>query len=111
VVFVNSLTPPPTPKTTPLQNLVAMPHRLFFFGGIVQGVVFVALLGLNYLGALSLQISTSYYHGYAMAFTVFSQFFAGFLLTVFPRYLARPSVPQSVSISFQLLRSILGDCF
>ncbi len=96
MVFVNSLTPPPTPKTTPLQNLVAMPHRLFFFGGIVQGVVFVALLGLNYLGALSLQISTSYYHGYAMAFTVFSQFFAGFLLTVFPRYLARPSVPQSV---------------
>ena len=98
VVFVSSLTPPPSPKTSPLQNLLAMPHRLFFFGGIVQGVVLVALLGLGYKGILALHVSPSFYHGYGMAFVVFTQFFVGFLLTTFPRYLARPSVEKKAYI-------------
>ena len=91
VVFVSSLTPPEPPKTTALQNLVAQPHRLFFFAGVVQGVLFVALLGLHYAGLLSLHVSVGLYHAYAMTFIVFTQFFAGFLLTTFPRYLSRPS--------------------
>jgi uncharacterized protein involved in response to NO len=75
-----------------------MPHRLFFFGGIVQGVVLIALLGLSYKGSLSLHVSPSFYHGYGMAFVVFTQFFVGFLLTTFPRYLARPSVEKRAYI-------------
>lgn len=95
VVFVSSLTPPEPPKTTALQNLQAQPHRLFFFAGVVQGVLFVALLGLHYAGLISLNASVGLYHAYAMTFIVFTQFFAGFLLTTFPRYLSRPSPKQS----------------
>jgi uncharacterized protein involved in response to NO len=94
VVFVSSLTPPEPPKTTALQNLVAQPHRLFFFVGVVQGVLFVALLGLHYAGLLSLHVNVGLYHAYAMTFIVFTQFFAGFLLTTFPRYLSRPAAPS-----------------
>lgn len=94
MVFVNSLTPPPPPKTTPLQNLFAQPHRVFFFFGVVYGVVFIALLALSYLGLISLHVSSGLYHAYAFTFVVFTQFFAGFLLTVFPRYLSMPSVSK-----------------
>lgn len=96
MVFVSSLTPPPSPKTTAWQNLKAQPHRLFFFWGIVQGVVLIALLGASYAGWVRVHVSTAYFHGYAMSFVVFTQFFVGFLLTTFPRYLARPSaLPRS----------------
>lgn len=91
VVFVSSLTPPEPPKTTALQNLAAQPHRIFFFAGVVQSVLFVALIGLQYAGLLSLHVSVGLYHAYAMTFIVFTQFFAGFLLTTFPRYLSRPA--------------------
>ncbi len=91
MVFVSSLTPPPPPKTTALENLVAQPHRLFFFTGVVQGLLFIILLMLNYTGVVALNVSTGLYHGYAFMFVVFTQFFAGFLLTTFPRYLAQPS--------------------
>ncbi|WP_263833079.1 NnrS family protein [Sulfurospirillum oryzae] len=95
VVFVSSLTPPEPPKTTALQNLQAQPHRIFFFAGVVNGLLFVALLGLHYAALLSLHVSVGLYHAYAMTFIVFTQFFAGFLLTTFPRYLSRPSAKQS----------------
>ncbi|WP_226372178.1 NnrS family protein [Sulfurospirillum diekertiae] len=91
VVFVSSLTPPEPVKTTALQNLAAQPHRIFFFAGVVQSVLFVALIGLQYAGLVSLHVSVGLYHAYAMTFIVFTQFFAGFLLTTFPRYLSRPS--------------------
>ena len=94
MVFVSSLTPPEPPKTTALQNLKAQPHRIFFFAGVVNGFIYVVLLGLNYSGLISLQASIGLYHAYAMAFIIFTQFFAGFLLTTFPRYLSRPSVSQ-----------------
>ena len=96
VVFVSSLTPPPPPKTTLLENLQAQPHRIFFFAGIVQGLVYALVLALNYLGVLSLSIGVGHYHAYAFTFNVFTQFFAGFLLTTFPRYLARPTVSKTL---------------
>ncbi|MCK9257204.1 MAG: NnrS family protein [Sulfurospirillaceae bacterium] len=95
MVFVSSLTPPKAPEPTPLENLVAMPHRLFFFGGIVQTLFLIALLLFQYGFSASLNISTTFYHVYGMSFGAFTQFFVGFLLTVFPRYLARPNPPKS----------------
>lgn len=105
MAFVSSLTPPKRPKTTPFQNLIAMPHRLFFFAGIAQGVLLVALLGAQYGFSLHLHISTFYYHIYGMSFVVFAQFFIGFLLTTFPRYLARPSPSQE---SYFLAATVLN---
>ena len=94
VVFVSSLTPPEPPKTTALQNLIAQPHRVFFFAGVLQGLLFVVLLSLSYTGIISLNVGTGLYHAYAFTFIAFTQFFAGFLLTTFPRYLSRPSPTQ-----------------
>lgn len=91
MVFVSSLTPPEPPKTTALENLLAQPHRIFFFAGVLQGVLFVVLLSLHYTGLISLNVGTALYHAYAFTFIAFTQFFAGFLLTTFPRYLSRPS--------------------
>ena len=81
-------------STTPFQNLKAHPHRIFFFAGIIQSILFIALLGLNYGGLLHVEISLKLYHAYALIFIVFTQFFAGFLLTTFPRYLSMPPVSQ-----------------
>ncbi|NCD12009.1 MAG: NnrS family protein [Epsilonproteobacteria bacterium] len=94
MVFVSSLTPPKVPQTTPFENLQAQPHRIFFFAGVVQGVLFIALLGLHYAGVLHAEASLRLYHAYALLFIVFTQFFAGFLLTTFPRYLSRPSATK-----------------
>lgn len=95
VVFVSSLTPPEPPKTSALQNLIAQPHRLFFFAGVLQCVVIISLIGLSYTGFIHLYVSVGLYHAYAMLFIAFTQFFAGFLLTTFPRYLSRPVATQT----------------
>lgn len=83
------------PSTSPWQNLQSQPHRLFFFFGVAQGILFIVLLGLTYAGLITLQTGIGFYHAYAMAFIVFTQFFAGFLLTVFSRYLAQPPTPKA----------------
>ncbi len=95
MAFVSSLTTPRQQKSTALQNLLSQPHRLFFFAGIVQGLIFMILLGLQYAGLAGLDVGTGLYHSYALIFIVFTQFFAGFLLTTFPRYLSRPSAAKS----------------
>ena len=111
VVFVSSLTPPEPPKTTALQNLQAQPHRIFFFAGVVQSILFVALLGLQYAGLLSLHVNIGLNHAYAMTFIVFTQFFAGFLLTTFPRYLSRPSASPKEYLPIVWLINGGGLCF
>ncbi|NLC28464.1 MAG: NnrS family protein [Campylobacteraceae bacterium] len=110
MAFVSSLTPPQAPKTTPLQNLVAMPHRLFFFAGIVQGLLLMLLLGLQYGLGFYLHVNTFYYHVFGMSFVVFTQFFVGFLLTTFPRYLARPSPAKESYFLAAISLNIGGLC-
>lgn len=94
MVFASSPTPPPAPKTTPLENLMALPHRSFFFFGIVQCVVFVTLLLAQFNGLVTLAVSTGLYHAYSMTFIIFTQFFVGFLFTTFPRFLSQPGVSK-----------------
>jgi uncharacterized protein involved in response to NO len=92
----------------PWQNLLAQPHRLFFFWGIMQGMALIALLGTSYAGWASLHVSPDFFHGYGMSFVVFTQFFVGFLLTTFPRYLARPSVQPLAYLWAALLLNVGG---
>ena len=74
-------------------NLAQKPHKLFFFGGIVNAMIAMAMVLLQYQGILYAKVIFSVCHAYTLIFAVFTQFFSAFLLTMFPRFLATPEVP------------------
>lgn len=69
------------------KNFFSQPHQAFFASGIIFFILYMILLFANYSGIYTLSSSIVYFHAYPMVFAVFSQFFLGFLYTVFPRYL------------------------
>jgi len=84
-------------------NLSAKPHQLFFFGGIINAVIFMALLLMQYLGGADPKIALPVYHAYSMMFAVFTQFFTAFLFTMFPKFLATPPIPSAGYVPIFLL--------
>ena len=76
-----------------LSNLAAKPHKLFFFGGIVNAMIAMVMVFMQYQGILYAKVVFSTFHAYSLIFAVFTQFFSAFLLTMFPRFLAVPEVP------------------
>lgn len=82
--------------------LLAAPHRLFFFAGVVQLVVtmlfWLAVLGGWYIPALPiipLAISGTPAHAFLMLFGLFTFFVFGFITTVFPRWLTSTVVARA----------------
>lgn len=69
------------------KNFFSQPHQPFFTSGIIFFILYMILLLTNYLDVYVLDSSIIHFHAYPMVFAVFSQFFLGFLYTVFPRYL------------------------
>lgn len=65
----------------------SQPHQPFFTSGMVFLILFMALLFGVYSNKLALQTSVVDFHVYPMLFIIFAQFFLGFLLVVFPKFL------------------------
>ncbi len=84
-------------------KFAAKPHQLFFFGGIINALLFMALLLVQYRGSVYLEIALPVYHAYSMIFAVFTQFFTAFLFTMFPRFLATPPVSSARYVPLFLL--------
>ena len=89
-------------KIDPPPTLLAAPHRPFFLAGMVQLVAtmllwVVVLVGwyISILPSPRLAISGNAAHAFLMVFGVFTFFVFGFVLTVFPRWLASTAVEHS----------------
>ncbi len=82
--------------------LLAAPHRPFFLAGAVQLVatllLWLLILAGRYVAAfpgIQLVISGTAAHAFLMLFGVFTFFVFGFILTVFPRWLAGAAVSRN----------------
>ncbi len=65
----------------------SQPHQPFFTSGMIFLILFIALLFGVYSTQIILQVSIIDFHVYPMLFIIFAQFFLGFLLVVFPKFL------------------------
>ncbi|NPA65820.1 MAG: NnrS family protein [Epsilonproteobacteria bacterium] len=65
---------------------LSQPHQPFFLLGIVNAVLMMLLFGLAYKGVLYIELNTTLFHVYSLAFLVFNNVFTGFLFTTFPRF-------------------------
>ena len=65
----------------------SQPHQPFFTSGMLFLILFMSLLFGVYSNKLALQTSVVDFHVYPMLFIIFAQFFLGFLLVVFPKFL------------------------
>lgn len=93
------------------QNLSAKPHKPFFFGGILNALLFMAMLLGQYAGVAYPVVAPKLYHAYTMFFAVFTQFFTAFLFTMFPRFLVANEVPKKRYITIFLLLNISALLF
>ena len=78
-----------------LNNLFLMPHKSFILGGVICSIIFMLIMAGQYLGLFYLGVDSTFYHVYSIIFTVFTQFFTGFLFTTFPRFLSTKPVDKS----------------
>ena len=92
-------------------NLLSKPHKPFFLGGILNAMLFMALLLGQYTGFAYPVIAPKFYHAYSMFFAVFTQFFTAFLFTMFPRFLVADEVPKSRYVTIFLLLNISSLIF
>ncbi len=95
----------------PFNNLTTKPHKLFFFGGSANAIITMLMLLLHYQGLLYTKISLPTFHAYTLIFTVFTQFFAGFLFTMFPRFLATSAITRESYLKPFLLLNLSAILF
>ncbi len=69
-----------------LVYFLSQPHQPFFLLGMSNALIFMLFFYLSYKGILHSQINSIFFHAYSMIFSVFTQFFLGFLLTTFPKF-------------------------
>lgn len=92
-------------------NLAAKPHKPFFLGGILNAIVFMAVLLAQYSGVVHPTLATAIYHAYPIFFAVFTQFFTAFLFTMFPRFLVADEVSRRRYLGIFLLLNISSLLF
>ncbi len=92
-------------------NLTTQPHKLFFFGGTANAIITMLMLLLHYQGLLYAKVPLSVFHAYSLIFTLFTQFFAGFLLTMFPRFLATAAITRESYLKPFLLLNLSAALF
>ncbi|MBV5279206.1 MAG: NnrS family protein [Campylobacteraceae bacterium] len=74
----------------------SQPHQPFFASGIIFLVVYMSLLLGIYSNKIFILGSIVDFHVYPMLFIIFTQFFLGFLLVVFPRFLMQAAIVPKV---------------
>lgn len=74
----------------------SQPHQPFFTSGMTFLILFMSLLFGAYSNKLALQGSVVDFHVYPMIFIIFAQFFLGFLLVVFPKFLMQAELSPQV---------------
>lgn len=86
---------------SPWRTFTAAPHRVMFFGGAVQTLATMLwwLIDLTsrygFGHPIEWAIPPSAAHAYLMIYGMFPFFIFGFLLTVFPRWMAEREIPAS----------------
>ena len=65
---------------------LSQPHQPFFILGVVNAIIMMLLFGLAYKGLITININTTLFHVYSIAFLLFHNVFTGFLFTTFPRF-------------------------
>lgn len=85
---------------------LSQPHQPFFLFGIVWAIVSMVVFMLGFKSTISMVISPTYFHVYALLFIVFSQFFLGFLFTTFPRFNASHPISKRFYLSVFALYEI-----
>ncbi len=83
------------------QTFTAAPHRMMFFGGVVQllaTLLFWSIeLSARYFGLwapLATPLPTTWVHGFLMVYLLFPFFIFGFLMTTYPRWMDGPLVER-----------------
>jgi uncharacterized protein involved in response to NO len=96
----------------------AAPHRMMFLGGGIQFIVLILwwmieLMGryLNLWPPLGTTIHTMYAHFYLAVYGLFPFFIFGFLMTVFPRWMAGEAVARWYYAGSCVLMFIGTSCF
>lgn len=86
----------------------AAPHRVLFFAGAAQLIAVMTLWSVELLarargGTLPMVVPAAAAHLFLMVYGLFPFFMLGFLLTVYPRWMAGPVVPRAEYVRLFLL--------
>jgi len=65
---------------------LSQPHQPFFILGVFNAIVMMLIFALAYKGIFALQLDTTTFHVYTLAYLLFNNVFTGFLFTTFPRF-------------------------
>lgn len=91
---------PSVPKIS-WNTFTAAPHRMMFFAGALQLVLPILFWAVELIGRYTLLwrpfdlvLPSTFAHGFIMLYGVFSFFFYGFLMTVYPRWMQGSVIPR-----------------
>ena len=77
-------------------SFLSQPHRPFFILGVVNAVIMMTFFAFSYKGVLTMVIDPLFFHVYTIIFTVFINFFLGFVFTTYPRFTAVEPISQDI---------------
>ena len=93
-------------RTTAWRSLSAAPHRMLFFGGLLQVVAVMAFWTVELAGRyavvgspLATTLASTWAHAFLMLYGTFPWFIFGFLMTTYPRWMRGPEVPRRFYIA------------
>ncbi|MBA1438226.1 MAG: NnrS family protein [Epsilonproteobacteria bacterium] len=88
----------------------SQPHQPFFLLAIINALVMMIIFALGYKGVASYVIDLQLLHTYSLFFLFFTNAFAGFLFTTFPRFCQTQVISKNYYVSLfglSVLASVL----
>jgi len=74
-------------------------HQPFFTLGVINAIVMLLIFGLVHKGVVHIFLDEELFHVYSLIFLVFTNIFAGFLFTTYPRYCGEEPVGKSYYVN------------